>query len=463
MNRYITPLVESFHQSRFKILAVIGLMIAWAAGLIDPATAGIGAFVIGDVEPTSLKELHKAVTDAFEKMREGIKKSQDLASSALEEVRREGTLHGETSTKLKEIGEANIAVQGQVKTLSDRILELEQKAARKPGGDPGGPEEAKSAGLIVTESDAYRDMIASKDFKSRPVTIQRKTIVNATGASQPLVPADRRTGIVTPPQRRLTIRDLLPQLPTSSNLVEFARELVFTNSAGPQYDGSSPAAASEGVPKNESNITFELASAAVITIAHWIAASRQIISDAPQLAAYIDSRLSYGLKLEEEDEVLNSTGASGELDGLVNQATAFTGGATNQTALDTLLKAFLQVSLSEYEATGVVLHPTDWTNIMLLKDTQGRYLFSDPHTTEAPRVWGRAVVPTQSKTVGSFLTGAFDLGAAIYDREDVSVRISDHHSDFFTRNLVAILCEERMALVVYRPAAFVTGNLSYAG
>jgi HK97 family phage major capsid protein len=42
----------------------------------------------------------------------------------------------------------------------------------------------------------------------------------------------------------------------------------------------------------------------------------------------------------------------------------------------------------------VVLHPTDWTNILLLKDTQGRYLFSDPHGQTSPQVWGKPVVAT---------------------------------------------------------------------
>jgi HK97 family phage major capsid protein len=395
------------------------------------------------------------------RLADGIKKAQDTADKALEESRREGTIHGQTNAELKAISESNLALQAEIKGLRERVLDAEQKAA---AGSASSASELKTAGQCFVESDAYRNMIASRDYKSAPAIIERKTIVNATlNTLQPLVNGDRVPGIITPPMRRMTIRNLLPSIPTTSNLIEYASELVFTNSAGPQGGTDSPSGTTEGAIKPESDITFLLSTAAVITLAHWIGASRQVLSDAAQLAGYIDTRLAYGLSLEEEDEILNSTGANGELNGLVNQATAFTGGATNQTALDTLLKAFLQVSLSEYEASAVVLHPTDWTNICLLKDTQGRYLFSDPHSMEAPRVWGKSVVATQSKTVGTFLVGAFDLGAAIYDREGISIRVSDQHSDFFTRNLVAILCEARLALAVYRPAAFITGNLSYAG
>jgi len=110
-----------------------------------------------------------------------------------------------------------------------------------------------------------------------------------------------------------------------------------------------------------------------------------------------------------------------------------------------------------------VLNPIDWVGILLLKDTQGRYLFSDPHGMEAPRVWGKDVVPTQAMTQGQFLAGAFALAAEIFDREDATVRVAEQHADFFVRNMVAILAEERLAIAIYRPAAFVKGSISTPG
>ena len=454
-----------FRATAIRLAMLFGLVHALGLFILTAALAPLHAwyrrtwcFYEG---PSDLKTLNEAMEKAFKAMQDNIKKVQDTATSALEEVRKEGTLHAKTNETLTALGTAGSELSAGFKELKDRVLDLEQKAAHRPG--TGGTDEGKSAGQIVAESAEFAAMLKSREYKMAPVNISRKTIANATGASQPLVPADRIGGIIMPANRRLTIRDLLPQIRTSSNLVEFAQELVFTNSAAPQYDNSSPTPHAEGAVKAESNITFQLASAAVVTLAHWLGASRQVLSDAQQLAGYIDSRLSYGLKLEEEDELLNGDGTVGQLTGLVASATAFTGGATNQTALDTLLKAFLQVSLSNYEASGVVLHPTDWTNIMLLKDTTGRYLFSDPHSAEQPRVWGKPVVPTASQTAGTWLTGAFDLAAAIYDREDMSIRVSDQHENFFTKNLVAILCEERLALAIYRSAAIVTGNISYAG
>lgn len=417
-----------------------------------------------DAEPTDLKSLNEAIKTAFRTMEDNIKKSQDTAANALEEVRREGTLHAKTNEQLTELGKVGNELSANLKELQSRVLDVEQKAAHRPGNDTN---QQKSIGQIVIESDQFKAAGGLKGkYEMEAVNVgsfHKTQIVNASGQNQPLVPAQRLGGIVTPATRRLTIRDLLPNNTTGSNLIEFASETLFTNSAGAQGGPTSPVGNGEGELKPESALTFQLNNTPVCLIAHWIPASRQVLSDAPQLQGYIDGRLRYGLALKEETDLLTGDGGAGVLSGLQANATAFSGGATNQTALDTLLKAFLQISLQNMEASGVILHPTDWTNIQLLKDTAGRYLFSDPHGVESPRVWGKDVIATASQTQGQFLAGAFTLASELFDREDATVRVAEQHSDFFVRNMVAILAEERLALAVYRSAALVKGSVSYAG
>ena len=411
---------------------------------------------------SDMKELEASVKKAFESMQENIRKVQDTAVNALEEVKKEGTLHGETNKKLTELSETGKAISDNYKALQDRMQEVEQKMVKHRVE----PQQEKSLEQLIVESDQFKAAQARGAGATRmePVEIgsfHKTQIVNATGQNQPLVQSQRLGGIITPAQRRFTIRDLIPQARTTSNLIEYASEATYTSSAAPQ-GGGSPGNA-EGELKAESAMTFTLSNAPVITLAHWIPASRQVLSDAALLAGHISGRLLYGLKLEEEAELLTGTGAAGTLNGLNNQATAFSYGVTNQTAIDTLLKAMLQVSLSNYEASGVVLHPTDWVNIMLLKDTTNRYLFADPQNMVADRIWAKPVVATASQTLGRFLVGAFDLAAQIWDREDATVRVSENVNDHFLRNLVAILAEERLALTVYRTTALVGGVLSQAG
>jgi len=75
-------------------------------------------------------------------------------------------------------------------------------------------------------------------------------------------------------------------------------------------------------------------------------------------------------------------------------------------------------------------------------------------------LWGLPVVATQSMDAGDFLTGAFRMGAQGWDREDATVTVSTEDRDNFIKNMVTILCEERVALTVYRPEAFVKGDFT---
>lgn len=358
-------------------------------------------------------------------------------------------------------------MDSRVKTLGDRLLEVEQKAAKRVAeldGGAGGAHGGELTDLIMRSEglQAFSKGMAPSVQIAVPGKLVKAAILNSGSV---LAAADRRPGIVAAPQRRFTIRSLLPAIPTESNSVEFTRELTFQNSAGPQYDASSPDPHAEGAQKNESGMTFELATAQVITLAHWIPASRQVLSDAPALQQHVEGRLLYGLALEEEDEMLNGTGSSGSLNGLINQATAFAGGGTNLTALDAVALGLAQLIEADYEPSGIVLNPADWwsSKFMLAKNSQGEYLLGEPGSMAEPRLWGIPVVVTGSMPAGKFLCIDGQRAAFVADREDAVVRVSEHHNDYFTRNLVAILVEERLALAVQLGAAMVYGDLSFAG
>jgi len=68
------------------------------------------------------------------------------------------------------------------------------------------------------------------------------------------------------------------------------------------------------------------------------------------------------------------------------------------------------------------------------------------------------VVETQAIPVDKFLTGAFKLGAQVFDRWLARVEVATENEDDFVKNMVTILAEERVALAVYRPEAFIYGD-----
>ncbi len=221
-------------------------------------------------------------------------------------------------------------------------------------------------------------MLTGSSRGSIKVTADRAAITSANttvgaGRSQgtSLVPGARVPGIFGLPERTLTIRDLVLPGQTSSSSIEYVKETGYTNNAAP---------VAETTAKPYSDLTFDMTSAPVRTIAHLFKASRQILDDAPALRSYIDGRARYGLRFAEENQLLNGSGTGQNIHGLVPQATAFNPAfaAENETGIDRLRLAILQVVLAEYPATAFVLNPIDWAKIELTKDLGGNYIIGNP-------------------------------------------------------------------------------------
>lgn len=352
---------------------------------------------------------------------------------------------------LKDQVDEALTAMNETKT---RLDDMEQKQARR-GNDE--PEQQKSLGRQLYDSDQFKSFVDNPRAGGRATLQVKADLTSATteapGSAGALTTAQRQPGIIAPPNQVLRIRDLIAPGRTDSNSIEYVRETGFTNNAKAQ--------AKEGDLKGQSDLQFDDETVPVRTLAHFIKASRQILDDASQLESYIGQRLLYGLKLVEDRQLLNGDGLTGNLKGIIPQATAFADPATlaTYTIMDQLRLAMLQAVLAEYPASGHVLNPIDWTKIELTKDNDGRYIIGQPQGTASPTLWGLPVVTTQAMGAGKFLTGAFDMAAQVFDRQQSSVAVATQNEDDFVKNKVTILCEERLALAVYRPEAFITGTL----
>lgn len=343
--------------------------------------------------------------------------------------------------------------------LAARIGEIEQKMARR---SEDGPQRAKTIGQTVTDHDDVKAFLARKSGRGS-VSIPVKAIISslttdADGSAGDLIVPQRRPGILGLPERRMTVRDLITPGRTTSNAIQYVKETGFTNNAATVTETA-------GTAKAQSEIKFDIETTTVTTIAHWVLATKQILDDVPQLQSYIDGRLRYGLMYVEEGQLLNGGGTGTDLNGIYTQATAYSAPITpsaagNMTKIDIIRLAMLQALIAEYPSTGIVMHPSDWADIELTKTDDGAYLFANPQNGSEPRLWRLPVVETQAMTIDKFLVGAFMLGAQVFDREDANVEISTEDSDNFRKNLVTIRAEERLALAVYRPEAFIRGDFS---
>jgi HK97 family phage major capsid protein len=100
---------------------------------------------------------------------------------------------------------------------------------------------------------------------------------------------------------------------------------------------------------------------------------------------------------------------------------------------------------------------------VLTKDSLHRYLLAMPGDNAPAMLWGLPVVQAFSMPPGDFLVGNFKLAATLFDREEAQILVSTEDQDNFIRNLVTVLCEERLALVVTRPQAFIAGTFPSTG
>jgi len=352
------------------------------------------------------------------------------------------------------------------KDFRRRLDQIEAVSTRLPQGFGSSGE---SIGSRLTESEAYKgfdvahghgcdavkvdSFFPRASFKANELT--GASLGNVSGF--PYQP-QRVPGIIGPPMAEPRIRDLLPVFPISEGAVEFVRQSDHTNAA---------AATAENTAKPQSSLSLEIVQTAVRTIAHWLPMTRQIVADAPALQAYVDSLLVYGLALVEDNQILNGDGTGTNLSGLLTDEDVQTinqGDAdADDTKADTARRAITLLEAQAYAASGFILHPNDWEDIELLKDADGRYIWARVQETGRRTLWGKPVVLSIALGEGAFVCGAFPQAAAIWDREQSTVRLSDQHEDFFTKNLVAVLAEERLALTVYRPEALVLGTFTAAG
>jgi len=232
-------------------------------------------------------------------------------------------------------------------------------------------------------------------------------------------------------------------------------------------DAGTIAATPETLIKPEMYIAYDLQTEAVKTIAHWIPASRQIMTDAPVLAGRINDRLVFGLKFSEEHHILYGDGTSRQLAGVLTdtdrQTYNWSSGTTGDTKVDAIRRAVTLSQLAYYPVNGVVLHPSDWEDIELLKGSDGHYIWvTVPDGAGSMRVWSIPVVVTTAINEGEFALGAWNMGATLWDREQASIRVAEQHDNFFIRNMVLVLAEERLVQTVERPEAFVHGSFDNA-
>lgn len=366
-----------------------------------------------------------------------------MSEKADAEVKALGQVTADTKTALENIGITQ-------REFADRLLQIEQKGVLKNDGEKAD----ESWGAQFVKSAQYADFAGGRLGKMRVEL--KNTLV---GSDANVAPA-RSPNIVGGAFQPLSLEAFLPSVNTVSNAIEFTKENAFTNNA---------AEAAEGASKAESALTWTLVNMPVSTVAHWIKISRQLASDNVALAAYVNTRMRYGVDRKVETQLVAGDGTAPNISGILDTgnftAHGFADGDLGSTLKKLVLirKIIAASAAAGFPADGILLNPADWAaiEIDLLTTAAGQTLYSVTDGGQ-PRLFGVPVIQSVGMTADQVAVGAFGQAYMIHNREGVTVEMSDSDSDNFTKNLITIRAERRLALATERPAAVRAGDLTPA-
>ena len=311
-------------------------------------------------------------------------------------------------------------------------------------------------------------------IQSDPISV-KSLFVGGTDTSAGAFVVAEQTGIVEMLGRRqLTLRDMISVRRTGSDTVEYVEQTSHTNNAAPVAEATSSAAPTTGASsgaaltlnpnggyKPEGAWAFERKTATVKTIAEWVPATKRALADVNQLEGLIRDELAADIKEEEEDQILSGSGSGENLLGILNTPSVQTQALDND-IFRTVRKAITKVrTVGRSIPNAVAMAPADVETVDLAREgtNSGQFLGAGPFSMGPRTLWGLPIVETEAITAGTALVGDFKK-AVLWDREQTTVTMTDSHADFFIRNMVAILAEERVAFAVTRPTAFVKATVA---
>ena len=304
------------------------------------------------------------------------------------------------------------------------------------------------------------DGIAKGNSRSASFELKADMTVAADFTGE-VIPADRVPGYKFDPTRPVHVRQLLATGSTQSDVVRYVKESGYSNGA---------AATAEGATLGQSDFDMTAADANVRKIGTYFRISEEMLADTPQLTSYLSARAPEKLLEVEDAQILSGDGTGANLSGIITDAADFdvsSSGAFYQSVesaneFDVIVAALNQLSLLNYSADCIMLNPTDFNKILLLKDSTNKYLKDQVYNGLQPSFSGVKVIQNTAIAAGTFLIGNFGIGTQLWVRQGVNVEFFREDGTNVRDGFVTVRVSERVALTNYLPNAFVNGTFSTA-
>jgi HK97 family phage major capsid protein len=344
------------------------------------------------------------------------------------------------------------ATKAQISVVKDEIEKLEAKQNRSKMN------QVEVKGFNATLAEAIEQNGDSLAKLSRGEQ-KRSSFILDTKAVGTMTEAVNLTGDITRqyanqvyalPSRKVHLRSLLPIGTINQGLFTFPYESGGEGAPGVQTQGSS---------KDQVDFDITMKDAAAQYIAGYVRISRQMLDDIPAMTSFLQSRLLEKYLVAEDAQLLSGSGTAPNLQGITGVATAATGAATVD--VEQLVQAIAQLESTNYSATGILVNPLDWAAIMNTKNTNAAYSLPASTVVTTDGSVSIAGIPLYKSTaiaVDKFLVGDWAMGAQIMQNQGISVQFSEMDGDNFTKNLITVRVEARIAFPIYYAGAFVYGD-----
>jgi len=357
----------------------------------------------------------------------------------------------------------------------ERALAAEQRGSQPEGGESRGPRaafagggqevELRDIGSQVIEADGYSEW--ARGNRSAPFVTEVRTPLTTYTPDDDGPGSNAFVTVGTPTlavgairQQRLFVRDLISTQQTGLASVPYIQEAnALTNESG-------ATTVAEGSAKPEVTMEFTQLDAPARKIAAWVPVTDEAMTDAPTLAGYINNRLTYMVLLREEAQVIAGNGTAPNIKGILDFSGVQTQAAVAGDVPATIAGAFGKIENVDGDPDAVVFNPLDyWSGV----STRHSEFLDNSGNGGAPAslamnalTWGETAIRSRALTALSALAGSFRLGATLFDRTGVTIKVGDQHSDYFVKNMQVVLAEKRTALAVHRPDFFVDVTIAHS-
>jgi HK97 family phage major capsid protein len=361
----------------------------------------------------------------------------------------------------KEIGAAKSAAQ----KATDEIEALKQKQATQGMGANGtrvksfGEEAHTRIGGDEWKNkwNNYKDNGKQKGFH---VDLEAKAVGNmsAGNLTGSYYAMQEVPGIIAKPYEQFHLRDILPTGTTTSDTIRYTVDNGGEGGAG---------MVAPGALKPQIDRDLEKKEARVKKIAVYYRLPEEQVEDIPYLQGFLTMIAVEELQATEDTQLLFGDNTGENLNGVYPSATAFTQAAagvaivTAANEYDVIRAAQVQLQVARFAPNIAILNPIDYYNMTVRKDTTNNYILQGGGNGLIPQIGGSRVLVQNAMTAGSFLVGDTRT-TMIFDRAGTTIRVFEQDQDNAIRNLVTVVVEKRLALVNYRPGAWVKGTFAAA-